>query len=145
MARNKVLNGTFGRVWVNDMRMSGVKKFEAKVTMDYETINFQEELGDDYEYMGYSIEGTMVLHKMDSRMAIMLADGIQTGNLPDTTMVGRLSDPRSHGHERVLLEGVVFDELTLISMENKTIGEEEVPFKAARFKYLDKIPMKGAR
>lgn len=140
MNRNKIILGTFGRVWVNNEQLSGVKSFEAKISLEHETVNFQEELGDDYEYVGYSIAGTMTLHKQDSRLAIMLEDGILTGVMPDIEVVARLADPRAHGHERIKLSGVVFDEVAF-RMENKTLGEEEVPFKAARFKFLDKIPV----
>ena len=37
------------------------------------------------------------------------------------------------------LHGVVFDELTLLKFENNTIVEEEVPFKAQSYEYLDQI------
>ena len=53
--------------------------------------------------------------------------------------MGRVADPQADGQIRVALYGVVFDELTLLKFENNTIIEEEIPFKAQSYKYLDQI------
>ena len=52
-------------------------------------------------------------------------------------MVAKVEDPASIGAERVQLNEVTFDEFTLMKFEQKTIGEEEVPFKFASFTPLD--------
>lgn len=137
---NKTINGSFGRLWVNEKLLANTKSFELKVKMDWENVTFPEELGEDYKYMGYSLSGTIVLSKMDSEMIHLYADGIQSGVLPEIRLVGRLADPAAFGAERIAVEDVVFDELTLMKFENKKIGEEEVPFKARAYRFLDMIP-----
>jgi hypothetical protein len=139
MDQNKVINGTFGRVWMNGELYSNVKSFDSKVTLNYEEVNMADDLATYQKYMGYAGEGSVSLHKIDSHVAKTIGDGITTGVMPDIKIVGRLSDPAAYGAERVEYSGVTFDELTLLKFANKEIQEEEVPFKFAKFKYLDMI------
>ena len=50
---NKVLRGTFGKVWVDGERLSNVKSFEAKASIDYEDMSINGEFGAKKRYMGY--------------------------------------------------------------------------------------------
>lgn len=136
---SKAINGTFGRVWVNGEDYGSVKEFEAKVTLEWEPIPEPEELGPEYKYMGYEIEGTVVGTKMDSRFPRLYGDGILSGDIPDVEIVARVADPQAAGHERVALYGVVFDEIALAKFASNTVVEEEIPFKAKKYKYLDMI------
>lgn len=137
--KNKIIRGNYGRLWMNGERLSNVKSFEAKATLNYEDIELNEELGTSRRYMGYTVEGTMVLHKFDSQVIKLYKEGIVNGVLPDVKMVAALADPTSDGSERVEIYGVTFDEVMLNKFENKTVLEEEVPFKADGFKFIDTI------
>ena len=139
MAANKVINGSWGRLWWDGDLLANTKSFEAKVTLNYEPVNISEDLGEHQKYMGYSGAGTITLHKIDSLAASKLADAVQNGDMPEGKLVSRLAYPAAYGHERVELTGVTFDELTLIKWANKEIGEEELPFKFSGFRFLDKI------
>jgi len=139
MNQNRVINGTFGRVWINGEFYSNVKSFESKVALNYEEVNMADDLATYQKYMGYAGEGSVVLHKTDSHVAKTIADGITSGVMPDIKIVGRLADPAAYGAERVEYSGVTFDELTLLKFANKEIQEEEVPFKFAHFNFLDMI------
>lgn len=136
---NKVIRGTFGRVWLDGERMANVKSFEAKATIDYEDMDINGDFGQKKRYMGYSIAGTMTLHKYDSTIGAKYHAGIMNGELPDLTIVSALDDPTGYGAERVALYDVKLDEITLSQFENRTILEEEVPFTAGSFQYLDLI------
>lgn len=137
--QNKVLRGTFGRVWVNDMLLAQVKSFECKVTGAYETIDVNGELCEQQRFVGYGIGGTLVMHKIDSTVARLIAEGYQSGAMPEIKFVARIDDPSVSGSERVEIYNVTFDEFMMIKFENKAIGEESVPFKAGGFRYLDTI------
>jgi len=139
MNQNKIINGTFGRVWINGELYSNVKSFESKVALNYEEVNMADDLATYQKYMGYAGEGSTTLHKIDSHIAKTVADGITSGIMPDIKIVGRLADPAAYGAERVEYSGVTFDELTLLKFANKEIQEEEVPFKFAHFNFLDMI------
>lgn len=136
---NKIIRGSFGKVWLNDERLANVKSFEAKATMDYEDVDVNGDLGQKHRYMGYSVAGTLTLHKYDSTVAKLLKDAIVSGVMPEIKVIAALDDPTAYGAERVALYDVTLDELTLNKFENKGLTEEEVPFKAGSFKYLDVI------
>lgn len=135
----KVFRGTFGKVWVDGERMSNVKSFEAKASIDYEDMNVNGDFGTKKRYMGYSISGTMTLHKFDSFILRKYQKGVMTGELPDMTIVVALDDPTAYGAERVQLRDVMLDEITLSKFENKTLTEEEVPFTAGSYEFLDLV------
>ena len=50
-----------------------------------------------------------------------------------------VDDPTGYGAERVALYDVKLDEITLSQFENRTVTEEEVPFTAGSFTFLDLI------
>lgn len=136
---NKIIRGSFGKVWLNDERLANVKSFEAKATMDYEDVDVNGDLGQKHRYMGYSVAGTLTLHKYDSTVAKLLKDAIVSGVMPEIKVIAALDDPTAYGAERVALYDVTLDKLTLNKFENKGLTEEEVPFKAGSFKFLDTI------
>jgi len=136
---NKILRGSFGKVWLNDERLASVKSFEAKATLDYEDVDVNGDLGQKHRYMGYSVAGTLTLHKYDSTVAKLMKDAIVSGVMPEIKVIAALDDPTAYGAERVALYDVTLDEVTLNKFENKGLTEEEVPFKAGSFKYLDVI------
>lgn len=136
---NKTLRGTFGKVWVDNERMGNVKSFEAKASITYEDMEVNGDFGTKKRYMGYSIAGTMTLHKFDSHIVSKYQAGLMTGELPSMTIVAALDDPTAYGAERVALFDVKLDEITLMKFENKALVEEEVPFTAGAYEYLDLI------
>lgn len=137
--KNKIIRGTFGRLFVNAQALANVKSFEIKATINYETVNINGELCDQQRMIGYSLAGTMVLHKVDSFVARLIGDGLSTGVLPNIKIVGVLADPDSNGSERVEIYDVTLDEVTLLAFENASVGEESVPFKAGGYRYIDMI------
>lgn len=139
MSSNKIINGTFGAAWVGTEKFSNVKSFEAKVSLKYEDVDLAEDLAAHKKYMGWSGAGTMVLHKVDSAMAAKLADAIKTGEMEPVTVVAKLDDPAAFGAERVQLNGVYFDELTLLKFAMKEKLEEECPFTFDDYEFLDMI------
>lgn len=136
---NKIIRGSFGKVWLNDERLANVKSFEAKATLDYEDVDVNGDLGQKHRYMGYSVAGTLTLHKYDSTVAKLMKEAIVSGVMPEIKVIAALDDPTAYGAERVALYDVTLDEVTLNKFENKGLTEEEVPFKAGSFKYLDTI------
>ena len=89
--------------------------------------------------MGFTGEGTMTLHKINSKIFAKLAKAIKSGDMPEISVVGKLEDPTALGAERVSFTEVTIDEVMALKFENATIGEEEVPFKFADYEPLDLI------
>ena len=76
---NKVIRGTFGRLWMNDTLLGNVKKFECKCSLNYEKLDINNELCEQNRLVGYSLAGTVTMHKIDSRVIRAYKDGIKTG------------------------------------------------------------------
>ena len=136
---NKIIRGTFGRLWIDGELLANIKSFECKATMNYETVQINGELCDQQRYLGYSLAGTMTLHKINTLMANKVKAGMVNGQMPAIKLVGALADVDSNGSERIEIYNVTFDEVTLMKFENATVTEEEVPFKAGGYKYIDTI------
>jgi len=136
---NEIIRGSYGRVWVNDELWAETKSFEGKLTLNYEEVDLSNDLGKHQRYMGFSGEGTMVVHKINSRVTTMLAKAIKNGEMPEISMVGKLNDPTAKGAERVKFSEVTIDEVMLLKFENKAIMEQEIPFKFADYDVIDTI------
>ena len=136
---NQIIRGTFGRVWIDGELFANVKSFEAKLTLNYEEVDLSNDLGKHQRYMGFTGEGTMTLHKINSKIFAKLAKAIKSGDMPEISVVCKLEDPTALGAERVSFTEVTIDEVMALKFENATIGEEEVPFKFADYEPLDLI------
>lgn len=136
---NQIIRGTYGRVWIDGELFANVKSFEAKLTLNYEEVDLSNDLGKHQRYMGFTGEGTMTLHKVNSKIFAKLAKAIKSGEMPEISVVGKLEDPTALGAERVSFTEVTIDEVMALKFESATIGEEEVPFKFADYEPLDLI------
>lgn len=136
---NKIIRGTFGRLWIDGELLANIKSFECKATMKYEAVEINGEFCEQQRYLGYSLAGTMTMHKINTLMANKVKAGMVNGQMPQIKLVGALADVDSSGSERIEIYNVTFDEVTLMKFENATVGEEEVPFKAGGYKFIDTI------
>lgn len=139
MEPQKTLNGTFGEIWINGQKFGNCTKFQAKVTAEYQEMDIAGKLGKYQKLLGYSIAGTVTLTKLDTSIANMVQSFWKQGINPTFTIVGKLKDPSGYGTERVSLTGVTFDEFTLLDFEQKNVKDEEVPFKAESYEFIDMI------
>ncbi len=137
--KNKILRGSFGALWLNNEELANVKQFEAKITLEYEDVDIVGSLGKHKRYMGFTGEGTFTLHKIDSRIAKLLNEGITKGEMPEIKLIAKLEDPTANGAERVELSGVTINEVMAVKFANKELREEEVPFSFSDFKFIDMI------
>ncbi len=137
--QHEIIAGTHGTVWVNDEEWINVTKFEAKVTGEYEDVNMAGEMGTFKKLLGWTGEGTITVHKVNSTISKMLAENFKKGIVPDVKIVGKLADPQARGAERVELLDVTFTEFMLLNFELKTKMEEEVPFSFADYNLIDSI------
>lgn len=138
-SKNKIIRGTFGKLWMDEERLSGVKSFEAKVSLEFEEMYINGVLGKQKRYMGYSGTGTMTLYKFDSTVLRKYQAGILNGDLPDMKLMSALDDPASYGAERVKFNDVTLDDVPLIKFENKGLLEETYAFSFGSFEFLDLI------
>lgn len=136
---NRIINGTFGAVWVNGEKWVDIDTFEAKVTVNYEDVNMAEDPATHKKYNGWAGEGSMAVKKVYSRGSILMAGAVKSGQMPDITIVGKLADPDAFGSERIAIREVTFNEFMLLKFEQKTLGNEELPFNFADYDLIDTI------
>ena len=135
----KVINGTYGTVFLGDDEVGEMKSFQAKLEFQKEEIKVAGQMATDTKLMGYSGKGSLSLHKVNSRMVKTLLDEIKQGKDPRFTLIGKLADPNSEGAERIAIKNVSFDDLTLFDFEVKALGEVECPFTFTECSVLDSI------
>ena len=132
-----VMNGTHGSLWINDKEIGEVKSFQVKVEFQKEEIKMAGVMATDTKYMGYTVKGSLSLHKINSRMIHYISDSIKKGREPRFTLIGKLADPDADGVERIAIKNVSFDDLTLMDWEVGAVGSSEHPFTATSWDVLD--------
>lgn len=135
----KIINGTYGTIWVDGELWAEVDSFEAKVTINYEDQNFANDGATYKKGMGWTGEGTLTIKKIYSRIQRKLANGIKRGVYPRSMIVGKLADPDAWGTERIVLNDVTFNEFNLMKFEQKTVGSEDIPFAFSDYDTPDLI------
>lgn len=139
MEAKRIINGTYGEVWLDNTRVSEIIAVQGKVNIDKEDINIVGSNATHKKMMGWNGTGSLRMHKVNSRMGLKIRDYIKKGKDMNFTIISKLADPDSYGVERVVFKGVSFDDLTLADWETKAKGEIECPFTFTDFDYLDKI------
>lgn len=139
MNSQSVILGTFGKLYMNNVRVANIKSFELKANLNYEDINVNGNLITQSKYKGATLTGTMVVHKIDSTNIKLVKDSIKTGVMPSIKFMGELADPNSSGDEAIEVSDVCFDEATLLSFANGEVREESTAFRAGDYSYLSTI------
>lgn len=137
---SKVINGTYSTVWVDGELWAEVESFEAKVMVNYEDQNFANSGATYKKGVGWAGEGAMTVKKVYSRVQRKVAEKVKKGIFPRSTIAGKLADPDAYGTQRVVINDVTFNEVTLMKFEQKTLGTEEVPFNFSDYNFPDLIP-----
>lgn len=128
MDAKRVINGTYGSIWVDNELWAEVESFSAMVNINYEDIHIAGSQATHKKQTGWNGTGTMALKKINSRVATKVANNIKNGMTPRMKIVGKLADPDSLGIERIALYDVTFDSFVLMNFEQKTIVTNELPF-----------------
>ncbi|MBK5898665.1 phage tail tube protein [Catonella massiliensis] len=140
LSPEKVMNGTFGEVWLDDYYLAEVLSLEAKASLEKTEVNQARTLVKGYKVTGIDCKGTLKLNKVTSYFLTKLSESIKKGKVVKCTIISKLADPDSDGIERVKLTGCVFDEITLANWEVKKLGEESIPFTFTGWEVLDYVP-----
>lgn len=138
----RVMSGTHGELWIDDEKVADVYKFQAKVNMNKEELPMCGEMWTDFKVKNITGKGSVGFYKASSRMAIKIADAINNGKDVRCKIVSKLNDPDAYGAERVAINDVSFDDLTLADWEAAVAGKVEAPFSFRRFQFLDMVAPK---
>ena len=135
----KVINGTYGQVFLGDDEVAEMKAFQAKLEFQKEEIKVAGQMAVDTKLMSYTGKGSLQLHKVNSRMVKTLLNEIKEGKDPRFTLIGKLADPNSEGAERIAVKNVSFDDLTIFDFEVGSVGSTECPFSFTDIETIDLI------
>ena len=145
MARNRfsarrIPTGTYGSVWVDGERLAECYGCQGKVAINSDKINLCGEFMEQSKPVSGAGTGSLSLYKVDSGL-IQRMQGVQDGDIPESTIISKLADPASAGAERIAYYGVMFTDMTLADWQAATSGKVTVPFTFTRFELLDLIPV----
>lgn len=135
MTDTQVLNGSGGKVWINEEHYANVEKISIKVTGKFEEVNCAGDYKTYQQYVGYSIAGTLTLNKVNSFAGNTFAESYKTGIMPYVKIVTKLENPATKKAERCVITGIKFSEFSLVDFEAKALCKEEIPFTAVDYKY----------
>lgn len=135
----RVINGTFGEMWLDDEYMSEVTGLEAKVALEQQDVQQCGNFFKGTKIIGASGSGTVKALKATSKFTKVVSDCLKNKQFPAMTIISNLEDPDAFGAERVKLTGVVFDEISLANWEAAKTGEQSIPFKFSDYELLDII------
>ena len=134
----RVINGTYGEVWVDGEKVAECTACQAKVAKQKETIRLCGQFMSDAKATGADGTGSLTLYHVDSGFLQRQRD-LQDGVDVRCTVVTKLRDPDSYGAERVALYNVSFDDLTLADWQAAAVGTITAPFTFSRYEFLDQI------
>ena len=133
---NKVMNGLYGYCYdENGQQLQSTQSFEAIVEFEKEAVKQAGKFLDSHKVMGGSGSGTLMIHKLDSRLQKKIADDPTA----KYNYIGKLADPTAKGEEAVMYKGVSFDSVELTKYELGAIVEAEFPFTFDDFEYIKTI------
>jgi hypothetical protein len=135
----RIMNGTWGEVWLDGDYVSECYGMQAKMSMTKESVNLCGQMAEDQKVSGIKYTGSLKLHKVNSRMAIAIGDKVKKGLDPRFTIISKLADPDAYGSERVAIRNASFDDLTLADWEAAKKGSVEAPFTFTDYEFLDKV------
>lgn len=122
------ISGNWGRLWWAGEQVFEVEAFELKATPNREEINQAGSLDVDSKITSIKCEGSFKVKKVYSRGIQKLLKAWKQGRDPRTQLVAKLDDPDAFGTERVVIDNVWFNELTLMQFELGSKLEREFTF-----------------
>lgn len=139
------ISGSFGQIWWDGELVFEVLAFEAKLVPNREDVPQAGTLDVDSKITGLKGEGTLKIKKVFSRGIAKLLNAWKEGRDPRSQLVGKLADPdtKNRRSERVTIDNVWFNELTLMQFEAGQKLESEFPFgfTASDVRFPDTIPV----
>ena len=133
---NETLNGSDGRLWINDTPCATIQSFVLHQTNVYEDINKAGQLTKSRRVVGIELTGTISKLKIDNTMSALMEE-YKNGDTPEIKLIGLMQNAKTGMMQRAVIKGVTFGEMDLINFEQKVIAKEEIPFEAEDYYYQD--------
>ncbi len=134
----RIINGTYTEIWLDGEYVADAYGVQAKVSINKNSINQCGRLATGKKMVSTEGTGSLRCYKTSSRQIQRLAS-IKNGHMPVFTLITKTADPDSYGTERIMLTGVIFDDITLSDYEAATEAKVEMPFTFDEYELLDTI------
>lgn len=134
----RLISGTHTTLWWNGDICYEASGIEIKLKANREQVQFPGDMTEDSKLMSVSGTYTVKIKKIYSRSA-EFAEQMIKGIDPRITLIAKIADPDSYGHERVQINNAWFDEIPVFTSETGKIIEEEYSGGFTGLKFLDKI------
>ena len=135
----RVINGTWGSVWVDSEKINECYGLQATVEVKREAVKVCGDLWEHNKMVGCKGKGTIKMNRVSSRFVEKIFNILETGKDAVFEIQSMLEDPDALGLETIVLKNVTFDELSMQNWEAEQPGTYEVPFSFAGAEYADKI------
>ncbi|MGN6713425.1 phage tail tube protein [Anaerocolumna jejuensis] len=136
---SKVINGTFGYLWLDGELVQEIQSVKATVTPKAEEVNQSGQMVSGTKITGLECKGELKTNKINSRWIKLMSESLRAGKQRSFTIISKLADPSNGGTERVKLTGCVFSELSLVDWELKKLTEDSLNFNFKDWEILDSI------
>lgn len=140
----RVFNGSYSTLWVDDEEMVEATACTAKITLEKTEVKQTGTLAKGYKVTGTDGKGNLKQNKISSYFIKKVGDNIKNGKTTVGQIRSKMADPDAAGAEDILLTGVTFDELTLIDWEAGKLAEEDIPFTFTGFEVLESVAHSAA-
>lgn len=135
----RAIDGTWGEMYLDGEQVRETTAMSLKIQMNFLDVPMCGTWAKQQKNAGWTGNGSVTMTKTNSRMALLLAEEIKAGRMPEFTIISALKDKDAFGYERVVVKGVQFSELTLADWSSRTVGEVTLPFTFTDFDFLDMI------
>lgn len=133
-APEKVMNGSYASMWIDSDFMGEGTELEAKISLEKKEVKQAGTLAKGYKIVGSDGKGKLKVNKISSYFITKLAQPMKEGKTVTSQIESLIKDPDLGGsEERILLKGVIFDELPLINWKTKELLEDELSFTFSDF------------
>ena len=128
MTSKNVLNGKFGKLYINNLEVAEVVSVESKISIERQDIRGFG-VGTDSKMTSTKGEGTFVINKVYSRFEPFVRE-ISKGHDVEFTLTFQISDPDAFlkQYERVVINKCWFNELPAGAFNREGLGQDSISF-----------------
>lgn len=121
-------NGSHGKLWWDNELLFEIEKFEVEVEPNREDVLIDNSV--DSKVVSLKGTGTLTIKSVINRNINKYLEEWNAGHDPRATLVGLMEDPDmiDAQKERVSLDNVWFNKLSLMNFEKGKVVEKEYPF-----------------
>lgn len=137
--QERVINGSYGEVWINSEYVASLTKCEAKEDYTYADVKRPRNIGKGKKLIEKEGSGSMEMDKISSVGLRTLKRGNSENKQTVVEIMVKLDDPDAFGAEQITLKNCVFQNLDLFNFEAAAASKEKIDFFFEKYEIHDYI------